>query len=94
MYNTFLARNYIIHSIRRAQERYQVSLSENQLCEISDLILSGKAVLKKRSYKQRDIYKVSYNGKNFVVVFDHAQALPVTFLPHKCLRDMQSLEAA
>ena len=94
MYDTTIARYYVIHSIRRAHERYNVALTENQLCEIADIILSGKAILKKRSYKQRGIYKVNYNGRNFVVVFDRYQAIPVTFLPHKCLRDMQALEAA
>ena len=94
MYDTFIAKKYVSHSIRRAQERYQVRLSENQLCEISAIILSGKAVLKKHSYKKRDIYKVSYYSRNFVIVFDRLQELPVTFLPHKCLRHMQILEAA
>ena len=94
MYNSNLAKIYVSHAIRRAQERYQVRLSENQLCEISAIILAGKATLKKHSYKKRDIYKVSYNSRNFVIVFDYNQELPVTFLPHKCLREMQKLEAA
>ena len=94
MYNSILAKFYVYHSICRAEERYQVRLSEYQICEISAIILSGKAVLKKHSYKKRDIYKVSYNSKNFVVVFDRIQELPVTFLPHKCLKGMQKLEVA
>ncbi len=88
MFDASIARSYVIHAIRRAVERYQVMLNENQLCEISDIILSGKATLKQRSYNQRNIYKVHYLGRNFVVVFDTVQLLPVTFLPHKALRRM------
>lgn len=88
MFDATIARSYVIHAIRRAVERYQVMLNENQLCEISNLILSGRATLKRKSYNQRNIYKVNYLGRNFVVVFDTVQLLPVTFLPHKSLRKL------
>jgi hypothetical protein len=91
-YDFWIAKYYITHSIIRAEERYKIILDENHMCEIADMILSGKAILKKRQSLARSIYKLKYEGKNLVVVFDFNQQLPVTILPHKALAKMSQYE--
>ena len=73
------------HSLRRAYERYSIELSEFDIFKMSDLVMSGKAQLKRKSMN-RSTFKLNYLGKNFVLVFDWVLMIVVTFLPHKVLR--------
>ena len=91
-YDFRIAKCFITHSIIRAEERYKIILDENHMCEIADMILSGKGILKKRQSLARSIYKLKYEGRNLVVVFDFVQQLPVTILPHKALARMSQNE--
>jgi hypothetical protein len=52
---------------------------------MSDLVMSGKAQLKRKSMN-RSTFKLNYLGRNFVLVFDWVLMIVVTFLPHKALR--------
>ena len=73
------------HSLRRAYERYSIELSEFDIFKMSDLVMSGKAKLKRKSMN-RSTFKLNYLGKNFVLVFHWVLMIVVTFLPHKALR--------
>ncbi len=84
-YCTFHAKNALRHSLKRAYERYSIDLSELDIFKMSELVLNGKAVCKDKG-RQRSIYKLKYMGKNFVLIFDYALMMIVTFLPHKVLR--------
>lgn len=86
--NYSISKSYVGHTIRRAKERYKLILTENQICEIADLILNGVGIWKKDSSRFRGIYKLHYMGKNLVVVFDRVELLPVTLLPHSALASM------
>lgn len=75
----------LIHSLRRAYERYSIELTEFDIFKMSDLIIQGKAMLKKKLSTRR-MYKLNYKGKNFVLIFDLVLMVIVTFLPRKALR--------
>ena len=77
----------MIHSLRRAYERYSIELTEFDIFRMSDLILQGHAKFKKR-YATRTMYKLQYLGKNFVLIFDSVLMVIVTFLPRKALRQV------
>lgn len=77
----------LIHSLRRAYERYSIELTEYDIFKMSDLIIQGKGKLKKR-FATRVAYKLNYLGKNFVILFDTVLMTIVTFLPHKALKRM------
>ncbi len=81
------ARKALNHSIRRAHQRYSIKLSELDIFKMSDMVVSGKGILKRKQFN-RSIYKLNYLGKNFVIVFDYVLMLVVTFLPHRSLRNM------
>jgi hypothetical protein len=74
------------HSLRRAYERYSIELSEFDIFKMSDLVMNGKAQLKRKSMN-RSTFKLNYLGGNFVLVFDWVLMIVVTFLPHKVLRN-------
>jgi hypothetical protein len=84
-YCTTHARAALIHALRRAYERYKVELTEFDIFRMSDLILQGKAQQKQRM-ASRVAYKLNYQGKNFVLVFDLVLNIIVTFLPRKALK--------
>ncbi len=86
-YSPSHVRAAIIHSLRRAYERYSIELTEFDIYRMSDLVIQGKALLKKK-LATRMTYKLQYMGRNFVLIFDAVLMIIVTFLPHKALRQI------
>ena len=77
----------VYHAIRRAYERYKIELREFDLFRMCDLCKQGKAKLKSKR-EDSIVYKVSFAGKNFLVVYDPVMEMIRTFLPHKAMRRM------
>ncbi len=87
-YDLYHTRAALTHSLRRAYERYSIELSEFDIFKMSDLVMNGKALLKKKMMN-RSTFKLNYLGRNFVLVFDFVLMIVVTFLPHKALRNIR-----
>ncbi len=83
LYNTILVNKFCTHALKRSHERCSIVLQEDDLYLIAELILMGRAQLKRLfPLKNRGLYKVKFKGHFLVVIFDFTQLCPVTFLKH------------
>lgn len=72
--------SHLIHSVKRASERYGVALDDADYHSINDLVKHGKAQRMSNS-PHRSLYFVHFRCVDMVPVFDNRCGNVVTFLP-------------
>lgn len=82
-----------IHAKRQAQRRYNVVLNTEDLAHLVNLIRDGQALFVARKSLRVSCWKVSFEGREMVVLYDKQRKAIVTFLPANCweVRSAESL---
>jgi hypothetical protein len=70
------------HSIRRAKERYGVTISRRILRAFINKIQSGKSVFVSRASIRVTKHFVEYEGTVYLVAYDTNRKMVCSFLPH------------
>lgn len=70
-----------IHAKKRARQRHGIILSDRGIQTIVTTIQNGQAELIERQSMRVGIYKVSYDGYDFKVVYDRKRKTLATVLP-------------
>lgn len=74
------ARNLRQHAFRRARERFDLHLSQNDHAEITRIIQSGKAAFLERQSRRVTVWDLTYKGVEVRAVYDKIRKEIVTFL--------------
>lgn len=69
------------HAKKRAKERYDLSLTNEDLNALVKLIQNNKGIFVKRMSLNRTMFLVEYKNQNLKVVYDKARHAVVTLLP-------------
>ena len=79
---------YLIHTIRRATDRYGLQLNEAEYAALSlrVAVRDDGCVLLSGVYLGRERWAIWYKGEWIAVIFDPAQGRIVTVLPKDVLR--------
>jgi hypothetical protein len=70
-----------VHSCRRALERYQLELTPELYRHFVNLIRDYKAEPVERISNRQCTFRVMYEGRNYLVVYDNKRHTIATFLP-------------
>lgn len=72
-----------IHALKRANQRYSVSLSTSDYIEICSLIKNSKATILQKQSNRVNICSVLFKSKLFVLAYDKQRHTIATFLPEQ-----------
>ncbi len=76
-----------MHARRRAEERYGLILHRRQLEEIAGLIRNGRAELLERQSHTRTKWRLSYQGRDLLVMYSSSTRQVITFLPDNAAQE-------
>ena len=80
----------IYHTRNRIQERYGISLTVKEIEEIGRLIRTGKSLFLDYQSKARSFHKVWYMDREFIVIYDKHNGVPITSLTKEMYDEYQS----
>lgn len=69
------------HAKKRALERHEIDLTQEDFKKIKDMIESGRSELLKKQSHRVSIRKIILNNNEYVIVYDHNRKTVVSFLP-------------
>ena len=69
-----------IHALRRALQRYRVSLTSDEYEDLCKQVLAGESKFIKKISNTRTMHIVSYKKINMRCIYDKKRACIVTFL--------------
>ena len=76
-YNTVLLK----HAKRRAWERYEVALTDQDLQKIVKKIQDGDAIFVENKTNTRTVHLVKFDGTEFITLYSRSLKQVVTFFP-------------
>ena len=69
------------HAKIRAEERYQLALTNQDLANIAGMINNRKTIARKRLTSSKSVNLIRYHQKPLVVLYSHRHKEIITFLP-------------
>jgi len=74
------AKDLLRHSKKRAIERYNLYLTNNEVYEIRDLLVAGKGTYLGTESHSKTHWKLNYKGVELITVYDKNRRMVATFL--------------
>ena len=83
------ARHLKIHAQRRAHQRYDIWLSDNDFTLIRQMIENNQAEFVERQSCNRTAWRVTLHDVTFVAIYDKKRKMIATVLPQEAYKDYQ-----
>ena len=75
------AKSQVVHAQRRALERYGLNVNEKTNRQFVNMIQAGKATLLQKQSLRVAKYRIEFEEKTYIVIYDRKRKTIVTFLP-------------
>lgn len=82
-HSTTKSKALTIHAIKRARERYDLDLTQENLAELVYLIQSELGFFVERQSKRVSVWKIPYMDRILKVAYDKERKAIITFLPQE-----------